>query len=192
MTTTETEEPDTTETAAQPEPVIQRDRLRQAALALFAVAAVCAGWFGWSWYSAATDDAVRYAHVRDEVLRSGSQAIQNMNTLSFRTVDNDVRLWEDSTTAQLYQQIVQGRAKFTEEIVKARSTTTAKILDAALTDLDPDAGQARILAAVQITVLPEQGEPVVKKSRLVGELTRTSSGWKLSALSQAAAGTTGQ
>ncbi|NRQ39304.1 SnoaL-like domain-containing protein [Nonomuraea sp. NN258] len=159
---------------------------------MLAVAALSAAWFGWSWHSAANDPAIRYAQVRDEALRSGSQAVQNMNTLSHRTVEQDLRLWEDSTTAQLHQQIVQGRAAFVEQVAKARTATTAKILEAALTDLDADAGRARILAAVQITVIPEQGEPVIKKSRLVGELIKTAAGWKLGALSQAVAGPTGR
>ncbi|WP_327091292.1 hypothetical protein OIE66_11810 [Nonomuraea sp. NBC_01738] len=163
-------------------------RLLQVLAGLVVVATLCAGWAGVSWYGAATDEGAALAQVRDEALRAGAQAVQNMNTLSHTSVERDLGLWEDSTTAQLYQQIVQGRAKFAAEIAKARTTTTAKILDAALTELDPAAGTARVLVAVQITVIPATGEPAVKKSRLVGELTRTSGGWKLSALSQAPTG----
>ncbi|MEV4894732.1 hypothetical protein AB0K48_35640 [Nonomuraea sp. NPDC055795] len=160
------------------------------ALVLCALAAAGAAWSGWAWIGAVGDDGLRYSRLRDEVVRSGSQAVQNLNTLSHRTVERDLALWEDSTAAQLHQQIVQGRAAFTAEIAKAGTATGAKVLEAALTELDEAAGTARIIAAVRITVVPPQGEPVVKKSRLVGELTRTSGGWKLTALTQAPDGTT--
>jgi len=41
-----------------------------------------------------------------------------------------------------------------------------------------------MIAAVQITVTPAHGTPVVKQSRLSGQLARTASGWRLSGLSQ--------
>ncbi len=62
--------------------------------------------------------------------------------------------------------------------------TTAKILDAALTSLNIGTGTARIIVALQITVVPATGTPVTKQSRLAGALNRTPTGWKLSALGQ--------
>ena len=44
------------------------------------------------------------------------------------------------------------------------------------------------MVAAQITVTPVSGSPVTKQSRLLGTLTRTSSGWKLSALGQVPVG----
>ncbi|MFI9558083.1 hypothetical protein [Nonomuraea endophytica] len=179
--------------SGHPEETGTRERagwVPRVAVALCALAAVGAAWFGWAWIGAVGDDGLRYSRLRDEVVRSGSQAVQNLNTLSHRTVERDLALWEDSTAAQLHQQIVQGRAAFTAEIAKAGTATSAKVLEAALTELDEAAGTARIIAAVRITVVPPQGEPVVKKTRLVGELTRTSGGWKLAALTQAPDGTT--
>ncbi|WP_219825380.1 hypothetical protein [Nonomuraea typhae] len=190
MTTTSPQAAPETPTAPSPSSDEGRGRLRRAAVALFAVSAICAGWFGWAWVGAAGDEGLGYSRLREEVLRSGTQAVQNMNTLSHRSVERDLALWEDSTAAQLHQQIVQGRGTFAAEIAKAGTTTTAKVMEAALTELDAAAGTARIIAAVRITVIPPQGEPAVKKSRLVGELTRTAGGWKLSALTQAPDGTT--
>jgi Mce-associated membrane protein len=45
------------------------------------------------------------------------------------------------------------------------------------------------MVAVQITVTPVSGSPVTKQSRLLGTLTRTQAGWKLSALGQVPVGT---
>ena len=65
------------------------------------------------------------------------------------------------------------------------------VIWAAVTELDQHAGKAGVIVALQITVTPPKGEPTIKKTRLVGQLTRTSTGWKLSALAQAPVGASG-
>jgi Mce-associated membrane protein len=63
---------------------------------------------------------------------------------------------------------VSGRTAFEQQVRQARTLTTAKILDAALTSLNIDTGTARIIVALQITVAPATGTPVTKQSRLAG------------------------
>jgi Mce-associated membrane protein len=160
------------------------------ATVLVVVAAVCAGYFGWSWYGAAHDDSLAYSRDRDAVLRAAEQGVQNMNTLDYRKVDQGLASWEASSTGDLHQQLVQGRAQFAQQVRAAKTVTTAKILDAAVTELDDRAGKAGAIVAVQITVTPPTGSPATKQSRMRAQLTRTRSGWKLSALGQAPLGTT--
>ncbi|RAY11071.1 hypothetical protein DPM19_32490 [Actinomadura craniellae] len=167
------------------------DPLLVTATVLVIVAALWAAWAGWSWYSAAHDDSLRYSQLRDEVLRSGGQAVQNLNTLDYRDLDRGLRLWQDSSTSELYEQIVQGREKFEEDVTKAKTITTARILEGAVTELDDHAGKASVIMAVQITVTLPGEAPATKQTRLMGELTRTASGWKLNALGQAPAGSAG-
>lgn len=157
-----------------------------AAIVLAVLATGCAGWLGWSWYDASHDDSLTFSRTRDEVLRAGEQAIQNLNTLDYRNVDQGLALWESSTTGDLHQQIEQGRAQFEQQVRAARTRSTARILDGAVTELDVRAGKAGIIVAVRITVTPATGRPATKLSRLQGQLTRTSVGWQLSALGQAA------
>ncbi|MFC5748183.1 hypothetical protein [Actinomadura rugatobispora] len=164
---------------------------RTVALALTVVAALCAAWFGWSWYGAAHDESLHYSSARDEALHAGEQAIQNLNTLDYRSLDEGLKVWQDSSTSQLYREIVQGRPQFEQAVRKAQTITSAKVLDAAVTELDQHAGKASVLVALQVTVTPPKGEPTVKKTRLMGQLTRTSTGWKLSALAQAPVGSGG-
>ena len=90
--------------------------------------------------------------------------------------------------AELHAEISTGRAQFERQIKQTKTITTARILDGALTALNPRAGTASIIVAVQITVTPASGPPVTKQSRLAGTLTKTSSGWKLSALGQVPVG----
>ncbi|MFB4305453.1 hypothetical protein [Actinomadura sp. GTD37] len=163
------------------------DTPRRTATAVLVLAALFAAWAGWSWYAAAHDDAHAYSRTRDEALQAGEQAVQNLNTLDYRNLGPGLKTWQDSTTSDLYRQITQGRAAFEAQVTKARTVTSARILDAAVAELDERSGLARVLVAVEITVTPPEGDPVTKQSRLVGKVTRTSGGWKLSELGQAPA-----
>jgi hypothetical protein len=160
------------------------------ATVLAVAAAACAGYFGWSWYGAAHDDSLAYSRDRDTVLRAAEQGVQNMNTLDYRKVDQGLTAWEDSSTGDLHEELVKGRAQFTAQVRLAKTTTTAKILDGAVTELDDRTGKASAIVAVRIVVTPPKGAPTTKQSRMRAELTRTSSGWKLSALGQAPVGST--
>ena len=154
--------------------------------ALLAVAVVFAAWAGLSWLTAPRASAV--AQARDEALREGEQAVLNFNTLSYRTVSQGVRLWEQSSTGALHSEIAAGQSAFEQQIKQAKSVTSAKILDAALTALNVSAGKASIIVAMQITVTPAHGAAATKQSRQEGVLTRTPSGWKLSSLEQGPVG----
>jgi Mce-associated membrane protein len=158
------------------------------ALVLAVLAAGFAAWSGWSLYQASNAAPPPAAQLRDQVLQAGEQAVQNFNTLDYRKVAAGLALWEQSSTGPLHAEISAGRSQFTTQIETTKTVTTARILDGALTALNPKAGTASIMVAVQITVTPASGSPVTKQSRLLGTLTRTSSGWKLSALGQVPVG----
>ncbi|MDL4818447.1 nuclear transport factor 2 family protein [Actinomadura opuntiae] len=166
------------------------DTVRRTAACLAVLAALFAAWAGWTWYSAAHNGAYAYSRTRDDVLQSAEQGVQNLNTLDYRAVDAGIRTWLDSTTGDLHQQIAQGRAAFTDQVRKARTVTTARILDAAVSELDERSGKASVLVAVETTVTPPGGAPVTKQNRLAGRLARTADGWRLSDLGQAPTGTT--
>ncbi len=64
----------------------------------------------------------------------------------------------------------------------AKTVTKAKVLGGAVTKHDPAKGQANVIAALEVTVQPEGGDPVTKRSRIDSGLTRTDDGWKLSSV----------
>jgi Mce-associated membrane protein len=161
-----------------------RRLLLLSALVLALVAGGAAGWTGWSWWSAAHDDSLRYSQTRDEVLRTAEQAVQNLNTLDYRTAESGIDLWVESTTGTLREQLNQGRQNFLTQIQKAKTITTAKILEGAVTELDDRAGKASVIVAIELTVTPATGRPTTKRERLAGQLTRTGSTWKLSSIGQ--------
>jgi Mce-associated membrane protein len=168
-----------------------RDPVLAVAAVLAAVAVIFAAWSGWSWHSAAQAGASGLAQTRDQALQEGEQAVQNFNTLDYRHVSAGLNLWEQSSAGPLRSEVVAGRSQFEHQVEQAKTITTAKILDAALVTLNAQAGTASIIAAVQINVTPSQGAPVSKQTRLVGQLTRTASGWKLTSLGQAPVGSAG-
>lgn len=163
--------------------------LTAVAIALVVIAAGFVGWTSWSWYQARHSGSVAGARARDQVLREGEQAVQNFNTLDYRRLDQGLSLWESSSTGTLRREIASGRSQFEQQIRKARTVTTATVLEASLTSLDQQARTANIIVALQITVKPPAGSPTTKQSRLEGTLQETSSGWKLSALGQVPTGT---
>lgn len=167
-----------------------RNPLVMAAIALTVAAAGAAGWGGWSWYDAAHDDSAAYAQARDDALAAGEQAVQNMNTLDHQKLERGLDRWEDSTTGDLHRQLVDGRDAFAKQIESAGTVSTAQVLSGAVTELDDRAGRAAVMVALRVTVTAPKGKPAVKESRMLGQLTRTSDGWKLSALGQAPVGNT--
>ncbi len=162
------------------------DPLLAVACVLLLAALVFAAWSGWSWLSAPR--AASQAQARDQVLQAGEQAVLNFNTLDYRRVGQGLNLWEQSSTGTLRGEIVASRSTFEQQVRQAKTISTAKILDGALTALDLRAGTASIIVALQVTVTPAKGAAAVKYSRLEGELTRTPHGWKLSALGQVPVG----
>ncbi|MFI8202365.1 nuclear transport factor 2 family protein [Streptomyces sp. NPDC085937] len=161
-----------------------------AALALALVAGGFAAWAGQDWYRAAHDDRAVYAVQRDAALAAGGQAVQNLNTLDHRDVNQGLDLWEASTTGELHEQLSSGRTDFADQVKEARTVSTARVLSGAVTELDDRAGRARVLVALRVTVRSADGTRTDKDSRMLGELTRTDGRWKLSALGQAPVGGT--
>jgi Mce-associated membrane protein len=165
------------------------DLLPALAAVLAVAAALFAGWSGWSWYRAAhAAPAAGLAQVRDQALQAGEQAIENFNTLDYRKASQGISLWEQSSTGALRSQIMAGQAQFEKQVRQARTVTTARILDGALTSLNARAGTAVIIAAVQVTVIPPKGSAAIKQERLEGQLLRTPSGWRLSSLGEVPVG----
>ncbi|MEW1929378.1 hypothetical protein [Streptomyces sp. NPDC088360] len=167
----------------------QRTKLLLASAAA-AFALGFAGWAGSTWYAAAHDDSARFAQTRDEVLAAGEQAALNMNTLDHRDLERGLDTWEQSATGSLLDELRKGRPEFEKQVRTARTVTTAEVLSGAVTELDEREGRAGVLIAMRITVDPPKKKPSTKESRLLGELTRTGDGWKLSGLGQAPAGET--
>ncbi len=160
-------------------------------IAVFVVALACAAWFGWSWHGAASAAPAGPAQQRDAALAAGEQAVQNFNTLDYRHVNQGIDLWLQSSAGALHSQVQRSRTSFAQQVEQAKTVTTARVLDVALTALSTKAGTARLIVALQITVTPASGTPVIKRSRLQGQLIRTAAGWRLTEIGQVPVSGTG-
>jgi Mce-associated membrane protein len=166
-------------------------------IGLLAIAAVCAGFFGWRWQdsrpaaapASAGPGGARSAQLVAEVLKQGEQDVQDFNTLSYQNLAQGLRNWQDSSTGTLRNETTSGWSSFAKEVSKLKTVSTATVLDAALTSLDTQKKTAGIIVALQVTVTPAKGSAATKRTRLEGTLTETASGWKLSSLGEVPVGT---
>ncbi|OLF16534.1 hypothetical protein BU204_16650 [Actinophytocola xanthii] len=151
-----------------------------AAVALLVAAASVAVWFGVSWFNAANDDGLEYSRTRDEVDRVARAAIQTMNTLDYRKLDQGLADWSDATTGALHAEISKLSEENKQQLRDAKSVTSAQVRSSAVRELDERSGKAVVIAAVKITVSTGGGEPVDKYQRIEASLVRTEeAGWKL-------------
>jgi len=171
-----------------------RKPLLAAIVALPLAAAVCAGWFGWSWLSAARSGSLAEARTRDTVLQEAEQGVLNFNTLNYHQAARGLQVWLASSTGELHAELAQNLREEVQLVQQRKTITTARILDGAVTQLATGPGTATVMVAVEVTVTPSKGSPFVESESEVGQLARTGSGWKLSALGypSGTAGATGQ
>lgn len=156
--------------------------------AAVAVAVGAAGWFGYTWWDAAHDDGVHRAVARDEALQAGQRGIAGFNTLDFRQAAAGYDRWVGLSTGELHDELVKDAEASKKRISDGKTVSEAKILDAAVTDLDDTAGTAKVIAAVEIVVTPDGGGPSTKRNRFQAALVRTGDGWKLDGLGQVPVG----
>lgn len=91
-------------------------------------------------------------------------------------------------TGALLDELRKNRDTSVQAVTEAKTATTGSVLSAAVAELDTEAGTARLLAAVAVSVAQDGGEPTEKRVRLELTLTKTDNEWKASALAQIPAG----
>jgi Mce-associated membrane protein len=146
------------------------------------VAAGFAGWSGFAWWQGSHDDAASLARTRDDVLRAGTQEIATLNSMDPAHLDQGLRRWLDASTGTLHQQLQGSETQSRQQIELAKSAAAGRVTDAAVTQLDRQAGTAEMIAAVDIQVTPRTGSATTERNRYRAALTLTAAGWKLSSL----------
>lgn len=149
---------------------------------LTAVAVLAAATSGAFWWRARADPDLRAAQERDVVLEAAKHHLVEINTLDFHEPDAGLSRWQAQVTGPLAEEIKKNREDNARSIRDAKTVTKAKVLGGAVTKHDPAKGQANVIAALEVTVQPEGGDPVTKRSRIDSGLTRTDDGWKLSSV----------
>ncbi|WP_327091290.1 hypothetical protein OIE66_11800 [Nonomuraea sp. NBC_01738] len=150
-----------------------------ALVVLLALSAVFCGWSAWALATADTGPRAAFATERDQVLEAGKRQIAVLNTIDGARVDEGLKQWQDATTGALHDELAGGQAAAKQAIEKAGTTSSATVLEAAVTALDQAAGDAQIIASVEIQVTGAAGKGGVQRKRFQAGLARTDGGWKL-------------
>jgi len=159
------------------------------ALGVFVLALAFAGWGGWTWLQAGNDDAIAYATTRDEVLAVGREHVATLTTLDYHDVDGGIEKWLAVSTGGLRDELAATDATTRQSLKDGATVATGRVLDAAVSELDPRTGAAKLLVSVEISTAKGAAPPAAKRNRFVAALSQTDGAWKLSALDQVPLGT---
>ena len=127
------------------------------------------------------------AHRACHDFRQTSEATRRVASV-LQTVDparpeDSMRAWEGVATGALLDRLGQDSAKYLAEMKKSPSTSSARAVEAALTELDAAAGTATAITALDVTQSPwvngRIGPPSVRQLRVKLTLQRTNAGWKV-------------
>jgi Mce-associated membrane protein len=153
-------------------------------LGVVVLALAFAGWGGWTWFRAGSDDSIAYATVRDEVLATGRTQVATLTTLDAHDVDGGIEKWLAVSTGGLRDELAATDAKTRQALSAGGTVATGRVLDAAVSELDTRTGTAKLLVSVEISTVKDGSPATAKRNRFVAGLSRVDGGWKLSALDQ--------
>jgi Mce-associated membrane protein len=158
-------------------------RIATVVVAVLAVVAFAvASWFGASWYQAVHDPFLTKGMARDAVLQDARQTMVNLNTIDYQRVQDGLTLWEQSSAGSLLGEMRANRANYARAITDSKTTTTARVIDAAVAALDEDSGTARVLLGVDVTSTSDSDGANCVRRRIQLDMHRDSDAWKVGKL----------
>jgi Mce-associated membrane protein len=153
--------------------------------ALAAVSVLVAAWFGWSWWSAAQATVVTRGQDRDTVLAAADDALTTLNTVDYHDPGAAVDRWIQVTTGELGKTLSGDRQLQLDRATASRTVASARVNQAAVAALNPDAGTARVIAVLDVQLSTNGAPSVPSRARLNASLTRTDAGWKVDSVQAA-------
>lgn len=150
--------------------------------AVWTAAAVLLGVSGYVYADTRGDGALGYGKARDAALDAGRADIARVTSVDRGHVDRDLAAWLDVTSGPLHDQLTRSHTSDTARLKAADTTARGDVTDAAVTELDPRAGTARLIATVSVRTTPASGAAGSDRKRFEAALSRTGGTWKLTAL----------
>ncbi|TVT38724.1 hypothetical protein FNH05_24295 [Amycolatopsis rhizosphaerae] len=113
---------------------------------------------------------------------AATDALTALNTIDYHDPGPALDRWIQVTTGQFGKNLSGDRQLQLDRAVTSRTIATASVRQAAVTELDEGGGTARVIAVVDIQLSTNGSAAAPSRSRLNVTLTRTESGWKISAV----------
>jgi Mce-associated membrane protein len=149
------------------------------------LAVLAAGFTGWSWWRAATDDSAARGRERDAVLAAAGPELVTLNTIDYRSAGADVDRWIAATAGQYGKDLSGDRQVQIDRATTAKTVSTASLVQAAVTELDVAKGTARLLAVLDVRVSTGGGAASPRLNRLTVDVSRSDAGWKIAGVQAA-------
>ncbi|MGH3517278.1 MAG: hypothetical protein ACRDQ7_07640 [Haloechinothrix sp.] len=163
-----------------------QDPVRDGLIVAAVLAVLAAGWFGFSWASAASDSNLSFGRERDVSLTAAESGLVTLHTVDHRTATRDLAAWDSVATGALLGDLSGDRVGHLERTKQGEVVSTARLVRAAVVELDAYAGTARVIAVLDVSVATKDGTPSQRHRRLNADLTRTAEGWRIAAVEAAA------
>lgn len=152
-----------------------RARLRPLLAAWAGFAMVVAGLL---WWQTAADPDVQLARTRDVVHDAGARALVDLNTIAAADAEAGLDRWERAATGPLLDQLRERREQNLAAVRAAGTTRSARLLRAAVTEVDVARGTARVIAALEV----KENATAPTRTRLDAQLVQAPDGWKVAAV----------
>lgn len=161
------------------------DPMRDGLLVLTVLAVLAAGWFGFSWARAATDDDLSYGRERDAVLDAASRGLVVLHTMDHRRSARDFDAWLSVSAGALHDDLGDDREGQLKRAKSGKVISSAKLVRVAVTELDSYTGTARVIAVLDVSLATKEHQAESSRRRVNAEVTRMPAGWRVSSVEAA-------
>ena len=138
------------------------------------IAVTClGGWLGWGAYQAHQDE-IR----RSMFLEAGRQAAINLTTISYRSIDDNIRRILDSSIGPFHDDFQKRAQPFIDVVKQRQSSSEGTVTESGLESVDRD--QAQVLVAVAVKTASAAGGEEAKAWRMRFTVDAQAGGAKVS------------
>lgn len=164
---------------------LDRTTLRRMRAALVAVVllglavAAIALWRPWAGTDHDTEASLWAAGQRDTATQVATEGLLSLNTIDHHRIGAIVDHWADITVGALSHDVRTGRAEVVRRARHDRTVASARLVQAAVTAFDAEAGNATVIAVLEISAHKAGAKPTMTRNRFRVLVQRKDDQWKL-------------
>jgi Mce-associated membrane protein len=127
--------------------------------------AVLTRWQPWVGIDADTEASLWAAGQRDAATQAATEGLLSFNTIDHRRIGATVDHWAAITTGALSHDVRTGRAEVVRRAQRNRTVASARLVQAAVTEFDAEAGTATVVAVLEINAHKADAKPTTTRNR---------------------------